>query len=293
MRLLSINIKSSIIKKIIVILFLLCCFIMYSSSLTAKQNYRDSLRTFLEYIQEDSITIFKILNSKYARKSQKLIECYLMFNERLEYNNDTQELIWNHGWSDSIFSCKCAEYLTDKIIRDSSINLIYPCLLQAFLINHNKYSGQILVKCAEYCVDNFHSRDAIIIPILYHSNCDESNNYKEILQYYDMVNFILNNSKHLYYFDNNTNKQLNSIIAESTGNSKYYNKFRNFINSLTDNELARITLEEKEYISNILLQGIQNQEKKSIMTYAFLFLTGQFTEKNEELGKKLLSLLTE
>ena len=93
--------------------------------------------------------------------------------------------------------------------------------------------------------------------------------------------------------EGNTNKQLNSIIAESTGNSKYYNKFRNFINSLTDNELARITLEEKEYISNILLQGIQNQEKKSIMTYAFLLLTGQFTEKNEELGKKLLSLLTE
>lgn len=29
------------------------------------------------------------------------------------------------------------------------------------------------------------------------------------------------------------------------------------------------------------------------MTYAFLLLTGQFTEKNEELGKKLLSLLTE
>lgn len=291
MRLLSINIKSTIITKNIVILFWLCCFIMYSSSLTAKQNYRDSLRTFLEYIQEDSITIFKILNSKYARKSQKLIECYLMFNERLEYNNDTQKLIWNFGWSDSIFSCKCAEYLTDKIIRDSSINLIYPCLLQAFLINHNKYSGQILVKCAEYCVENFHSRDAIIIPILYHSNYNESN--KDILQYYDMVNFILKNSKYLYYFDNNTNKQLNSIIAESTGNSKYYNKFRNFINSLTDDKLARITLEEKEYISNILLQGIQNQEKKSIMTYAFLLLTGQFIEQNEELGKQLLSLLIE
>ena len=58
-------------------------------------------------------------------------------------------------------------------------------------------------------------------------------------------------------------------------------------------ELARISkAEEKEFI-NILLAGVEHGEKKSQLTYAFMLLTGQFVDKNEILGQKILDKLLE
>ena len=58
-------------------------------------------------------------------------------------------------------------------------------------------------------------------------------------------------------------------------------------------ELARISkAEEKEFI-NILLEGVKYGEKKSQLTYAFMLLTGQFVDKNEILGQKILNDLLE
>ncbi len=56
-------------------------------------------------------------------------------------------------------------------------------------------------------------------------------------------------------------------------------------------DLSRITEEQAATMVQILLQGIANGEKKSQLTYAFMLLTGQFVEKDEELGEQLLSML--
>ena len=53
--------------------------------------------------------------------------------------------------------------------------------------------------------------------------------------------------------------------------------------------MARISKEEEEKLVNILLKGIEQGEKKSQITYAFMLLTGQFVEKDEILGQEILN----
>ena len=53
--------------------------------------------------------------------------------------------------------------------------------------------------------------------------------------------------------------------------------------------MARISKEEEKELVNILLKGIEQGEKKSQITYAFMLLTGQFVEKDEILGQEILN----
>ena len=95
----------------------------------------------------------------------------------------------------------------------------------------------------------------------------------------------------MHYFGDNVNKKLNNILAESNESSPYYVQFENKLNAYSDMDLSRITEEQAATMVQILLQGIANGEKKSQLTYAFMLLTGQFVEKDEELGEQLLSML--
>ena len=70
-------------------------------------------------------------------------------------------------------------------------------------------------------------------------------------------------------------------------------RFRNKLDGYSDMDLARISKEQEAELANILLQGMAKGEKKSQMTYAFMLLTGQFVEKDEDLGNELLRKLLE
>ena len=97
----------------------------------------------------------------------------------------------------------------------------------------------------------------------------------------------------MHYFGDNVNKKLNNILAESNESSPYYSQFKAYLNSLSDLELARITEEQTATIVKTLLVGVTEGEKMSQMTYAFMLLTGQFVEKDEILGHKILNDLLE
>lgn len=258
------------------------------SMLNADNSQQDILRAFLEYLGEDSVSISMILKSPNAENPSQTIEEYLMFNTRLIYDSEKQTIEVHHGWDDSTFVCNCALYLQQLIISDTTLRLIYPCLFEAFLINHMNYSGPILLDCAEKAINAFHSREAILIPELYYYNHREINTWQERRQFYEMVKVILMPLKYVYTFDDMINMKFNSILAEPDSPSSYYAQFRSFVDGYTDLELARINKDQEKEIVNILLQGIAHGEKKSQLTYAFMLITGQFVEQDEELGKEIL-----
>ena len=268
--------------------------LLLTESTYAAYSGQDSLRMFLEYVGENRMIISKIMESQEANEPSKTIETYLMFHMRLEYDFNKQILNWNYGWNDSVFVCKCTEFITQRIINDTALNLIEPCLLEAYLISYNKkYNEQLLLNCAEFAIEHFHAGNAITIPYIYYGNRYEVADRKEKLRYYEMVNFILSGVKHIHYFDKVTNEIFNKIIAQPDKESLYYLQFRNLLNSYSDIELARITEKQERNITNFLLQGIAAGEDKAKMTYAFMLLTGQFVEKNEELGNRILHKLLE
>jgi len=272
---------------------IILCFLLLVTQVCATNNQRDSLRVFLEYIGEDSVTISKIIQSQKAANPLETIETYLMLNTRLVCDSNEQEVEWIEGWSDSIFVCKCAKYLQQLIINDTALHLVDPCLLEAFLINHKRYSEPIILKCAVQAITIFHARRAILIPELYYVNHKEIDAWQENRQFYEMVKMILIPQKHAYSFEKDTNKKYDAILAEPNDMSPKYTCFRNLLDGYSDMDLARISEEQKKELVNILLQGIANGEKKSQMTYAFMLLTGQFVEKDQALGNELLRKLLE
>lgn len=257
---------------------------------SATNNQQDSLRIFLKYLGEDSVTISQIIQSPEAANPLETIETYLMFNTKLVCDSSGQEMEWIEGWSDSVFVCKCAKYLQRLIVCDTALHLLNPCLLETFLINQ-KYKELIVVECAEQAVTFFHARQAILIPKLYYFNHKEIDSWQENWQFYEMVEMILIPQKHVYIFEETTNKKVDAILAESNELSPYYVQFRKILDGYTDMDLARITEEQEKELVGILHEGIAHGEKKCQMTYAYMLLTGQFVEKDEESGKQLLSTL--
>ncbi|MCR5051047.1 MAG: hypothetical protein K6A36_08200 [Paludibacteraceae bacterium] len=273
--------------------YIISFLLLLVAPISATNNQQDSLRIFLEYIGEDSVTISKIMKSPEAADPLETIESYLMLNTKLVCDSNRQEMVWIEGWSDSAFVCKCAKFLHQLIINDTALHLVEPCLLEAFLINHKSYSASIILECAEQAITVFHARNAFLIPNMYYCNHEEIDNRQENSQFYEMVEMILSPQKYVYTFDTDTNKKINAILAESNESSPYYVRFRNKLDGYSDMDLARISKEQEAELANILLQGMANGEKKSQMTYAFMLLTGQFVEKDEALGNELLRKLLE
>ena len=262
--------------------------ILLVSSIQATRNQRDSLRFFLEYVGEDSITISNIIKSPEAANPLEAIEAYLIFSTKL-FRDSEEQITGNNKVNDSIFACKCAQYLTHLIINDTAIHLVDQCLFMAFISNSQKYNEQFLVDCAERSIALYHAKLAILIPDLYYGAHKEMANWQEKLRFYEMVNSILSGAQYMHNFDKDTNKKINAILAESNESSPYYVRFRNKLDGYSDMALARISEEQEKELVNILLQGMAKGEKKSQMTYAFMLLTGQFVEKDEKLGNELLS----
>ena len=247
---------------------------------------------FLEYIGEDSITISKIIDCQEAENPIRTLNFYLMYNMRLEWNSNRQEFEWEFGWGDSLFVCKCAEYLTQKIICDTALYLVEPYLLEAFYVNLStyRYCERLFLNCAEFLIANFHTGQVISIPITYYNNHKEQADWQDKLRFYEMIKFILLAPKHVYSFDKETNEKCNIIIANNE-ESPYYNEFRSLINKYSCLDMARITKAQEKELIRTLQQGIANGEKKARLTFAFMLLTGQFIEQEEELGNEILSAL--
>ena len=273
----------------------LCLLILSVAPVNATFSPEYSLRSYLEYIGEDSVTTSGILRSPEADDPMKTLESYMMFGMRLEYNDEEQQFEWKYGWQDSIFMCKNAEFLTQTILRDTAMSLIEPCLLEAYVIyssTYYKYGESILLEGAEKIIANFHARD-IFIPHQYYWNHKEVNNWQEKLRFYDMVRVILTPVKYVFHFDKKEKSKYDRILNESNENSPCYASFRSRLDSMSNLERARITKEQESELIKILLQGIANNEKKSQLTYAFMLLTGQFVDKDEKLGCEILSRLLE
>ncbi|MBO4690517.1 MAG: hypothetical protein J5621_06545 [Paludibacteraceae bacterium] len=253
--------------------------------LNATRNQQDSLRAFLEYIEEDSTTINQIMESQENAYPLEILDTYLISKSRLRYDLELQKLKWDIAWSDSVFVCKCAKYLTDKIKNDTALYLIDTHLLMAYYFSCSYgYEQPLLYECAEYAITIFHAKEAIAI---INMDCAKKRNEKSCL--YEMIQMILIPQKFVYTFDETTNKKVDAILAESNESSPYYVRFRNKLDGYSDMDLARISKGQEAELRNILHQGIANGEKKSQLTYAFMLLTGQFVEKDEKLGKELLS----
>lgn len=258
-------------------------------SLCAAHSERDSLRMFLEFLGEDSITITKIMNSEKSWGPLGVIDEYLLYGARLTYDNDKKQVIWCSGREDTVFVCKCAEYVANKIVSDTVLDLIDPYLLDAYVIGPSfEKLRQILLRCAEYVITSFHSVEAIFIPEIYYTDHKELDNRQEKLCFYSMVNYILSGkvSNSFRSFDNETRMKI-IAITESTESTYYYAQFRNVLDSYSKIELARISIEQKEELIKILKEGLIRGDQKATLTYSFMLQTGQFSNQNIDLGEKL------
>lgn len=265
---------------------------LYLTPLHATQNGQDSLRSFLEYIGEDSLTISKIMVSPETVMPMNTLNMYLMHSIKLEYNPTEQKMEWHCGWIDSVFARKSAEYLSLMIVQDTALYLIDPCLLHRFVTTPEpRYDEDILLLGAEYAICNFHAKEAILVPELYYDYHKELENAQKNQRFYSMIKFILTGSMYFGGFDKTLQKKFKTIVTNSDNSSLYYVQFRNVFNSYSDMDLARISKDQEEELVNILRIGAANGEKKSQLTYAFMLITGQFVEKDEVLGNEILSRL--
>lgn len=272
-------------KHVLVIIFSLPILVAH---LSATNYHRDTLRTFLENIGEDSIVINKVMSSSNVTDPLHLMDLYLSL-KRLQYDSIYEQLEWQIGWDDSVYVCKYVDYLTQQIVQDTALFLIEDYLENAYLLLfHHEYAVRRLLDCAEYSIVYFHSRSGYLIPELYYLG-KEANDRQKKLQLYEMTKFVISNSKKIRNFDKDTNKKINAILAEPNELSPYYMRFRSKLDGYSDMELARITKVQEAELVNILLQGIANGEKKSQLTYAFMLMTGQFVEKDQALGNEILS----
>ena len=264
------------------------------SPLKATPNKQDSLRVFLEQIGEDTTMISFIVNSPDAKEPSRIINNYRSLL-RLGYDCNREQYEWYPGWEDSLYVCKYVDYLTQQIIQDTMLYLIKDYLEEVYLfLFQDEYAVGRLLNCAEYAIEKYHSRSGYLLPELYYYNKKESiADWQGKLQYFEMIKFILLQKKLVCYFDEDVNKKLNNIVAESNETSPYYSQFKAYLNSLSDLELARITEEQTATIVKTLLVGVAEGEKMSQMTYAFMLLTGQFIEKDEVLGHQILNDLLE
>lgn len=254
-----------------------------------EQNY---LRPFLEYIQEDSVCIDRIMNSPEAVEPMKTLEFYLIYNMKLEYDSTEQKMVWREGWNDSVFTYKCATYLTQKIVCDTALQLIEPYLLESYLINHQRSYARIFLECAEYSIAHFHSRNVILIPELYYFNHHEKEDWQKRLNYYKMIEFILHGTKYCQLFVNNNDNDsvqlINKLITKTNDAFPYFVQYRDIIDSKNDLELARISETQEREIVDILIKGMENGDRKAVLTYAFMLITGQFVSQDEMKGKSML-----
>jgi len=272
-------------KHVLVIIFSLPILV---ANLSATNNQRDSLRTFLENIGEDAIIINRVMSSSDAADPLHIMDSYLALR-RLQYDSIYEQLEWQIGWDDSVYVCKYVDYLTQRIVQDTALSLIEDYLENAYLLLfHHEYAVRRLLDCAEYSIVRFHSRSGYLIPELCYLE-KETNDRQKKLQIYEMIKFVIFGSENVRDFDKEANKKINVIIAESNESSPYYVQFRTKLDSYSDMELARITKVQEAELVNILLQGIANGEKKSQLTYAFMLMTGQFVEKDQALGNEILS----
>lgn len=272
-------------KHVLVIIFSLPILVAH---LSTTNYHRDTLRTFLENIGEDSIVINKVMSSSNVTDPLHLMDLYLSL-KRLQYDSIYEQLEWQIGWDDSVYVCKYVDYLTQQIVQDTALFLIEDYLENAYLLLfHHEYAVRRLLDCAEYSIVYFHSRSGYLIPELYYLG-KEANDRQKKLQLYEMTKFVISNSKKIRNFDKDTNKKINAILAEPNELSPYYMRFRSKLDGYSDMELARITKVQEAELVNILLQGIANGEKKSQLTYAFMLMTGQFVEKDQALGNEILS----
>jgi len=276
-------------KHVLVIIFSLPILV---ANLSATNNQRDSLRTFLENIGEDAIIINRVMSSSDAADPLHIMDSYLALR-RLQYDSIYEQLEWQIGWDDSVYVCKYVDYLTQRIVQDTALSLIEDYLENAYLfLFHHEYAVRRLLDCSEYSIVRFHSRSGYLIPELCYLG-KETNDWQEKLQFYEMTKFVISNSKKIRNFDKDTNKKINAILAEPNELSPYYMRFRSKLDGYSDMELARITKVQEAELVNIILQGIANGEKKSQLTYAFMLMTGQFVEKDQVLGNELLRKLLE
>ncbi len=272
-------------KHVLVIIFSLPILV---ANLSATNNQRDSLRTFLENIGEDSANISQIMNSPDAAIPSFIIDNYLSLI-RLGYDYNQKQYEWYPGWGDSLYVCKYVDYLTQRIVQDTALSLIEDYLENAYLfLFHHEYAVRRLLDCAEYSIVRYHSRSGYLVPELCYLGKETDDRQKK-LQFYEMTKFVISNSKKIRNFDKDTNKKINAILAEPNELSPYYMRFRSKLDGYSDMELARISKEQEKELVSILLDGIAYGEKKCQLTYAFMLLTGQFVEKDEKQGNELLS----
>ncbi len=252
-----------------------------------KCNEQDSLLRFLEYVGEDSMVIAKILDCPEGREPLKVIKGYLLGKHRLIYNPHQCDVAWV-CCPDSILACRCVEYMTQKVVSDTALYLMHEYLLPSYLAAGHDTIVHMLLNCAEYAVVAFHSRQALSITGLHYYNHEEIVNRQEKMRFYSMMEYILLNVKYFNGFDIETKCQLKKITGLQDVESPYFLKFRRLLDSYSDIDLARITDEQEQEMVSILQRGIANGEKKAELTYSFMLQTGQFLEKNEDLGTKIL-----
>lgn len=84
---------------------------------------------------------------------------------------------------------------------------------------------------------------------------------------------------------------LNSPILAENSNDKFYKLFREEIDNYSDLDLARLSLEQKQSVENILLQGCMEQDKESMTTLAFMLLTGTIIKTDINRGLNILYMV--
>jgi len=266
--------------------------ILFALHTIACCNAVDSLSYFLNYVGEDSITISRIIHSEFSIQPEKTIDTYLSLKFKLTYNTEKQELDWVLGWDDSVFVCRCTEYVTEKILCDTNLLLIDRYLLEAYVTNH-RYEEKMILESAICAISTYNARSAILIPELYYYNHRELDNWFAQYIHYSMIKYILLSRLNTFCIETNLCTWVNTLqkILTEDSNDKFYKLFREKLDNYSDLDLARLNSEQKQSIENILLQGCLYQDKKAMTTYAFMLLTGTIIKTDTNKGLNILSMV--
>ena len=268
-------------KKLVLSITLIIQFIPLYSSRT-----NDSLQVFLKCVGEDSIIISNILN---AKEPSLVISMYLS-NYRLQYDSCENDLVWMCEQKDSSFIHNCNKCLTKRIYSDTALNWIDPYLIGSYLTSYKTKDEKLILNCAEYAVEHFYSRAALLIPELYYYNHQDIDGWEirynqNLMQQY----ILLGKSKSLRFIGDTTllNTSLNGILKSTDNSYSYYSSFRKSIDSLTDMELACLTIEKKTEMVELVKKGLYNDDKATV-TYAFMLITGTFAQQDISKGYQIL-----
>lgn len=243
---------------------LFCCFINNSVEALSKNEW-----DFLTYAENDSAVIRQLRNDTTLRPSD-CFEFYVVYKHKPVYSQTELKWNWIPNLLDSAFVHSTTEYLIQCIVRDTALSHLEN--LFTVYLNNSKFDRDIIYESAEWIVSHFWGKETIEIALLFNYNRyieTRDSSYMVPYFYYAMYEYMVLGKKHILGDFFNCND-----LLMNTNYSTEYEQFRTYIDTLSPDQLARLTSSDKENLAIVLRNGIAKQDMRCQLAYYCMILTG-------------------